>query len=112
MFGLFKRQASAFENVSGAEFKSLIAEKKDAIILDVRTSGEVRTGKIKGARNIDFLASDFKKHVQQLDPSKTYLLYCRSGARSQQACKVMGTLGFDNLFNLKGGIGSWPDKLD
>jgi rhodanese-related sulfurtransferase len=42
-----------------------------------------------------------------LDPGKTYVVYCRSGSRSRQACILMYTLGFTNLYNLTGGMKEW-----
>ena len=39
-----------------------------------------------------------------MNKDKTYFVYCRSGNRSGQACKLMGDLGFKNLYNLSGGI--------
>jgi rhodanese-related sulfurtransferase len=42
---------------------------------------------------------------------KNYYIYCRSGARSSRACKIMGKAGFKNLYNLKGGILSWKGNI-
>ncbi|MDO1448389.1 rhodanese-like domain-containing protein [Rhodocytophaga aerolata] len=108
MFNLFKNNpATSYTNVSAAEFKQL-QEDKNALVLDVRTAGEVAGGKIKEARNIDMLSGSFDKQLQELDKSKTYLLYCRNGNRSAQAASKMASMGFDKVYNLKGGIASWP----
>ncbi len=57
------------------------------------------------------MSFDFKNQLTQLDKSKIYLVYCRSGNRSGQACLTMQGLGFNELFNLVGGTMSWTGKL-
>ena len=42
-----------------------------------------------------------------LDEEKAYYVYCRSGARSAAACAHMRDMGFEELYNLKGGILDW-----
>ncbi|WP_428657936.1 rhodanese-like domain-containing protein [Runella sp.] len=79
-----------------------------AVILDVRTAAEVRSGAIKGAINIDLMSADFQQKINQLDKTKTYFVYCRSGHRSGQACRIMGNVGFEHIYNLTGGMMSWP----
>ena len=86
------------------------AEKMDdrgVVILDVRTPAETAEGKIPGAREIDFRAPDFADRIAELDPKKTYLVYCRSGNRSGQATQRMAELGFKKLYNLEGGFLAW-----
>jgi rhodanese-related sulfurtransferase len=46
--------------------------------------------------------------IKNLPKDKTYLIYCRSGNRSAQACEIMGEEGFENVKNLSGGIMRWP----
>jgi rhodanese-related sulfurtransferase len=42
-----------------------------------------------------------------LDPSKNYYVYCRSGARSAQACQLMNQMGISSAYNLLGGYMEW-----
>lgn len=98
--------AKTYENLNGADFKRRFEASQNAVLLDVRTAGEVASGTIKGARNIDFMAVDFQKKIEQLDKSKEYFLFCRSGNRSGQACALMQARGF-TVYNLAGGIGAW-----
>lgn len=107
MFSFFKSKKN-YENVSAANFKQLMQETPNAVILDVRTAAEARSGSIKGAINIDLMSVDFQQKIAKLDKNKTYFVYCRSGNRSGQACKVMGDAGFEHLYNLSGGMMSWP----
>jgi len=94
------------EDISVEEFKSMMNE-DNTVILDVRTEDEVKEGIIDGAMHINLFDSDFRDQLEELDKSKTYLVYCRSGNRSGKACEVMNNMGFDNAYNLEGGILAW-----
>lgn len=84
----------------------------NAVILDVRTPEEWSQGIIPGAIHIDYYKGQgFIEEVAQLDKSKTYYVYCRSGARSGNACNIMGELGFEKAFNLEGGIMEWTGPV-
>jgi len=91
----------------------LIVENKDNpdfIILDVRTPGEFSESHIEGAELINYQSPDFKDKVQELDKNKTYLVYCRSGMRSSASADIMVKMGFENLYNLVGGIMGWESS--
>lgn len=103
MFGLLKKN---YKNIDVQEFKQL-KKKRDTVILDVRTRAEQTGGVIDGQRNMNVSDKSFKQNVNKLDKSKTYLVYCRGGFRSAKACKIMGKLGFEHLYNLKGGYQAW-----
>jgi len=95
-------------DLSGEEFKKKFESTPGAVLVDVRTPGEYRSGTIQGARNIDFLSPDFKNDFLKLDKNKSYFLFCRSGNRSGQACRMLAKEGY-KVYNLDGGIGEWPD---
>lgn len=103
IFDFFNVKKS-YENISADAFKKLFNEHPNAVILDVRTNEEFKQGAIKGAINLDLIGGTFKQEIVKMDKNKTYFVYCRSGNRSGQACKMMGDLGFKNLYNLSGGI--------
>ncbi|WP_297335522.1 rhodanese-like domain-containing protein [Algoriphagus sp.] len=107
MFDFFKAKPKNYEDISAAEFHDLTLQ-PNTVILDVRTPGEFSSGKIRGARNLDLMARDFTNQIQHLPKDKTYLVYCRSGNRSGQACGIMAEMGFKNCKNLAGGIIRWP----
>jgi rhodanese-related sulfurtransferase len=108
MFNLFSIGTKNYENLHGAEFKAKYNQSNGAVLLDVRTPGEFRSGSVRGARNIDFMSPTFMSTVSTLDKSKEYFLICRSGSRSGQACNLMAKEGF-KVYNLAGGIGEWPE---
>lgn len=79
------------------------------LLLDVRTLGEYNQSHIEDSIQIDYQSRDFEKKVQELDKSKTYLVYCRSGMRSGASINIMRKLGFKDLYNLAGGIMGWEN---
>lgn len=96
-----------YKDVNTDNFKTLMT--KDAIILDVRTLDEYKSGKISKSKNINIASLDFMKKVASLDKSKNILVYCRSGARSARASKMLTKIGFTNVFNLSGGVMAWQN---
>lgn len=90
----------------------MIQENKDNpnfILLDVRTPGEFEEGHIEGCILLNYQSTDFKDKLKELDKNKTYLVYCRSGMRSAAAANVMLKMGFEDLYNIVGGIMGWEN---
>lgn len=79
----------------------------DTAVIDVRTPEEFNEGHISGAININIYDEDFSEQVGALPKEKDYLVVCRGGARSSQACSIMSDLGFKSLNNLEGGMVAW-----
>jgi rhodanese-related sulfurtransferase len=67
----------------------------DRVVIDVRTPDEFAAGHVDGALLIDISAPDFQARIADLDPSGSYLVYCRSGNRSAQAVATMRDAGLD-----------------
>ena len=85
----------------------------NAAIMDVRTAAEVSYGKIPNSIHLDFYrGQEFIAELEKLDKSKNYYLYCRSGQRSGQACRMMEQLGFENAYNLMGGMLQWEGEVE
>ena len=98
------------EDITAEAAFDLIQENRDNpdfVILDVRTAEEYDDGHIDNAINIDFYAATFRDDVNKLAKDNTYLIYCRSGNRSGQALDIMDELGFQEVYNLSGGIKAW-----
>lgn len=81
-----------------------IITKKKVVVLDVRTPEEVTQGFIPGAVNYNFNSPDFKQQLANLDKSKPYLVYCRSGKRSGKTIELMKSMGFKKLYELTAGF--------
>lgn len=99
-------QKTVITNVNAAEFKTQM-EKKRGVLIDLRTPDEIKKGKIKGAEEIDFLATDAESKIDKLDKKKTYYIYCAGGGRSGDCAAYMEKKGFKNVVNLQKGFSDW-----
>lgn len=90
--------------VSAANWEKLRVENPDYIVIDVRTPEEFSEDGINGAINVDYYSPTFKQDIAALDSSKTYLIYCRSGARSSNAAIILQELGMNSVYDLDGGM--------
>lgn len=94
------------------EWASDLENDNNAVILDVRTLAEVEEGIIPNAIHIDiYKGQGFVDELEELDKTKNYYVYCRSGNRSRQACAIMNQLGFENAYNLLGGFMEWEGEI-
>lgn len=98
-----------YENISPQDARDKMKElnKKEYEVIDVRTEDEFASGHPRGAINMNMFDPQFGTKIDQLDPSKTYFLICRSGNRSATACNKMAKSGHKNLYNIAGGMMSW-----
>lgn len=84
-------------------------EEDTFVLLDVRTPEEFNSGHIRGAKNISFYEANFQNSIGTFDKRKKYIVYCRLGNISRQAMFLMRDLGFEEVYNLSGGIISWHE---
>ncbi len=80
---------------------------ENTLVLDVREGNEYTTGHINHAVQIPM--SKLKERIGELEKhkNKQVLAYCRSGSRSNYACKLLKKSGFENVHNLSGGVMAW-----
>ncbi len=101
------------EDLTQEEWVEQLENDSNAVILDVRTDAEVAEGIIPNSIHIDiYRGQEFVSELEKLDKSKNYYVYCRSGNRSGQACKIMEELGFANSYNLIGGMLQWEGDIE
>jgi rhodanese-related sulfurtransferase len=104
--------AGEYPNLSPAEARDLLGKRSgdpDFVLLDVRTPKEFDAERIAGAVIVDYNSPSFRDKIAKLDRSKSYLVYCRTGNRTNGAVKVMRELGFPNVSVFPGGITKWKE---
>lgn len=74
-------------------------------IIDVREIPEISMGKIETAYAMPLASMPMR--ISELKADKKIVIVCRSGARSAQACMFLQQNGFDNVYNLRGGMMGW-----
>ena len=109
LINLFKSRASNpnIEVVEKSEFKKRI-DSSDVKVIDMRTPLEFNRGHIEGASNSNiFNKNKFLKNLKSLNKKNPVCVYCQSGNRSRMASKIMADLGFERVYDLKGGYANW-----
>jgi len=87
-------------SVSAYDLKEII--NSDINLLDVRTKNERENGFLINTLNIPL--NIFQSKIEVLDKSKKYYVHCAGGYRSMIACSILKRMGFDLLFDIKGGF--------
>lgn len=101
------QMANAQNELKATEFKQKMDKLNDELLLDVRTPEEYAEGHIANSMNIDWTGDAFDAGIAKLDKTKPVFVYCRSGKRSAAAASSMRTMGFKQVYELKGGIMAW-----
>ena len=80
-----------------------------AVLVDVRSKEEYDAGHIEGAIlfPVDTIDKESAAEVF-ISPKQTIIVYCRSGARSSEAYKMLAELGYTNVYDL-GSIDKWRE---
>ncbi len=86
---------------------TLLINREDAILVDVRTAEEFSRGHIPNSRHIPL--DQFEKRIDELDKFKTrpVIINCQSGHRAHSACGALRKRGFEKVFSLEGGVSAW-----
>ncbi|MGP6139312.1 MULTISPECIES: rhodanese-like domain-containing protein [unclassified Jeotgalibaca] len=100
MFGLFNR----IQSISTTQLEQKLTENIE--LLDVRTTGEYRSGHIAKAKNVPL----DKISTYSGKKEKPVYVICQSGARSQRAASALKKKGYD-VTNVRGGMNQWSGKI-
>lgn len=99
---------SGGNNVSPMQ-ATLLLNREDALVIDVREAGEWSTGHIPNSRHIAI--SQLEKQIHEIEKFKArpLIVNCQTGNRSSSACSTLKKHGFEKVYNLAGGIGAWRE---
>ena len=97
------------KEITVTELKKLKDDNADFQLIDVREDHEVEICEIGG----DHLRmGEVLDNLDKISKTKQVVIHCRSGARSGNICKALENEGYDNVYNLVGGILAWADEID
>ena len=99
-------QLPIIQDISKNDVLDLL-EDKSINIIDLRTDEEFSKGSIKYSYNIEFQKREFIDNLNLLDKKKAYIIYCKSGNRSEKASLIMKSLGFKVIYHYKKGYQDW-----
>ena len=101
----FLRRATGGPWVSTGE-ATLLMNREDALVVDVREPGEYGAGHILGARNVPLAQIDGSGELARRK-EKPLIVYCDGGERASRAVGALKKLGFTRVVNLSGGLPGW-----
>ena len=96
------------DNLTPAQ-ATLLMNREDALVLDVRETGEWGAGHITGARHITLGQLDKRLSELEKFKEKPIIVVCATGNRSSSACGQLKKHGFGKVYSLGGGISAWRD---
>ena len=104
---VIKASTSKVKNVSHQELTQLV-NKQNAKVVDVRGKEDFRKGHIIDALNLS-LAEIKNNQLTPLEKHKAnpIIVVCKAGMTSSQAAQLLVKQGFENIYNLKGGLDEW-----
>ena len=97
------------KEVTPLELKKMMDAHEDFQLIDVREEYEADICAI-GGKLIPM--GDIMQHVDEIAKDKKVVVHCRSGKRSATVIQMLEPQGFNNLYNLKGGILAYADDVD
>jgi sulfur-carrier protein adenylyltransferase/sulfurtransferase len=104
-------QATADEvpEITVQELKKRLDNGENLSVLDVREPHEYEVANI-GARLIPL--NELPERLAELDRDVPLAVHCKTGGRSARAVKLLQETGFQNAFNVEGGITAWSEEID
>jgi len=95
--------------IRAEELKKRLDAGENLFLLDVREEFEFETSNIGG--HLIPLA-DLQRRMHELDVTQKIVAVCKMGPRGAKAVQVLNKAGFNQVWNLTGGIHAWSDRVD
>jgi sulfur-carrier protein adenylyltransferase/sulfurtransferase len=102
-------QADEVPEITVQELEGRLRNGSKVSVLDVREPHEYEVANI-GARLIPL--AELPERLVELDRDETLAVHCKSGGRSARAVKLLKEAGFQNVYNVRGGIDAWSEEID
>jgi molybdopterin/thiamine biosynthesis adenylyltransferase/rhodanese-related sulfurtransferase len=102
-------QADEVPEITVEELKEKLDNGQRVSVLDVREPHEYEVANI-GARLIPL--GELLERLVELDRGETFAIHCKTGSRSARAVKLLKEAGFQNVYNVEGGITAWSEEID
>lgn len=96
---------SLINEIEVTELAQLKENGESLRVIDIRQPAELNSGIIPGAEALPMHIIPLR--MDELNREEKLIMVCRSGARSAQACMFLQQQGYENVFNLRGGMMAW-----
>ena len=104
---VFKDKFSKFKGINPQQ-ATLLINKEDAVVVDVRTAEEFKKGHVVNAKNIPLSQiNEGKLNIIENKKNNPIIVVCATGARSSGAAAKLVTAGFEKVYSLSPGMSGW-----
>jgi len=104
-----KEESQSVPEITVEELRNLRDNQEDFQLIDVREAYEYEIANLEGKL---IPLKELEGKISAIRSDKKVVVHCRSGARSAEAVQQLQTYGFENVYNLKGGILAWAEQID
>lgn len=101
----WKQFFTPVKSIDWQEAQKMIDNDPDVLLLDVRQPKEYKTAHVPGSTLIPM--GELDDRLSEIEPDKPTLIYCASGGRSRVVAQMLSGKGYENLYNVSGGIHAW-----
>jgi len=95
-------------NIDAHKAQRLIKERRDVFLLDVRTPGEYQQMRLADAHLIPI--DQVTRRLNEIPKNRPVIIYCAVGSRSAQVFNYLARRGYQEVYNLDGGIYAWAQR--
>lgn len=100
------------KQLTPSKIKQFISD-KSAILIDVRTPEEFEIVNLNHiGEHLHIPMDTIESRVSELDKEQNYVIYCHHGVRSMHVQYFLLQNGFDQVYNLVGGIDAWTNEVE
>jgi rhodanese-related sulfurtransferase len=92
------------------QLRDMLQSPTPPLVIDVREKWENDLCSLPGSQLMPL--GDLPKHYAGLSKDRAIVLHCHHGGRSGRATAFLLQQGYTQVFNLKGGIHAWSERID
>jgi len=104
--------AGPVPTLTPVELKERLERGDELLLLDVREAHEREIADLPDCGQVHIPMAFVPTRLDELDPDREIVVYCRSGGRSAWAAQVLAERGFTKVWNLEGGVLGWREQVD
>jgi adenylyltransferase/sulfurtransferase len=107
-----KAQDGGIPEITPTELNERMTKGQPIALVDVREPHEPAIADLPDWGQKLIPLRELPDRLDELDPDAPLVLYCRSGSRSGFATRFLREQGFEQVWNLKGGMLGWKREVD
>ena len=105
-------EMDAIPEMTATELKERLDGGQPLTLVDVRKPFEREIADLPEVGQHRIPVDQIEERAQELDSEATLVFYCRSGARSERAARALRERGYEQVYNLQGGVLAWRAEVD